>query len=49
MVIRKNSYECLHGVVRIVPRLLAGPPKNHGSIPRRGKRFFSFPKHPDLL
>jgi hypothetical protein len=28
-------------------RLKAGHPKNHGSIPGKGKIFFSFPQLPD--
>jgi hypothetical protein len=36
-------------MVSIAARLQAGQAKNDYSIPRRNKRFFSSPKHPDLL
>jgi hypothetical protein len=32
-----------------VPRLQAGKARNHGSIPSRGKGFFSPLKHPERL
>jgi len=33
--------------VGVVTRLWSGQPRIHGSIPGRGKRFFSPPKRPD--
>ena len=35
--------------VDIATRLRAGRPRNRGSIPGKGKRFTSSPKHPDRL
>jgi hypothetical protein len=44
-----QSYWRWDGRVSAVPRLQAGKARNHGSIPGRGKGFFSSLKHPERL
>jgi hypothetical protein len=46
---RVKADSCRVSSADIVTRLRAGRPRNRGSFPRKGKRFFSSPGRPDWL